>query len=165
MYACKENTKKTKFFVGITVKQIKFIIHPEFMVVNHIIADQFIQNLKSYPNKVHDLLSEIKISLKKQRLEKGIKLQIHKITRITDNNGKIEYHGRTYANNVVALEPSWIRKNFEFSEPELSRIQPGSNATLLFAYVIPWYSILPLLSVMRVIFCICGFIIFSNLCF
>ena len=32
----------SKLFVGITVKQRKFIIHPEFMVTNHIIADQFI---------------------------------------------------------------------------------------------------------------------------
>ena len=55
--------EKSKLFVGITVKQIKFIIHPEFMVVNHIIADQFIQNLKSNPNKVHDLPSEMKRSL------------------------------------------------------------------------------------------------------
>ena len=73
--------------------------------VRVIIADQFIQNLKSNPNKVHDLPSEMKRSLKKQRLEKIIKLQIHKITRITDNNGKTEYHGRTYTNNVVSLEP------------------------------------------------------------
>ena len=51
---------KKKFFVGITVKQIKFIIQPEFMVANHKIADQFIQNLKSNPNKVHDLPSEMK---------------------------------------------------------------------------------------------------------
>ena len=49
--------QKNKFFVGITVKQRKFIIHPEFMVANHIIADQFIQYLKSNPNKVHELPS------------------------------------------------------------------------------------------------------------
>ena len=110
--------KISKFFVGITVKQIKFIIHPKFMVAKHIIAYKFIQNLKSNPNKVHDLQNEMKRSLKKQRLEKSIKLQIHKITRITYNNGETEYHGRTYANNVVALEPGWIRENFEFSEPE-----------------------------------------------
>ena len=109
--------QKSKFFVGITVKQIKFIIHPEFMVANHIIADQFIQNLKSNPNKVHDLPSEMKRSLKKQRLEKSIKLQIQKITCITDNNGETEYYGSTYANNVVVLEPGWIRDNFEFCEP------------------------------------------------
>ena len=48
---------------------------------------------------------------------------------------------------------------------KLSRIQPGSNATTLFAYVIPWYYVLPLLSVMRVILCICSLILFSNLCF
>ena len=92
------------------------------MVANRIISDQFIQNLKSNPNKVHDLLSEMKRSLKKKRLEKSIKLQIHKITRITDNNGKIEYNGRKYANNVVALEPGWICDNFEFCEPEFYKL-------------------------------------------
>ena len=35
--------QKIKFFVGIKDKQRKFIIHPEFMVANHIIADQFIK--------------------------------------------------------------------------------------------------------------------------
>ena len=80
--------QKSKFFVGITDKQRKFIIHPEFMVANQKITDQFIQNLKSNPNKVHDLTGEMKRLLKKQRSEKSIKLQIHKITLITDNNGK-----------------------------------------------------------------------------
>ena len=61
---------KSKFFVGITDKQRKFIIHPEFMVSNQNITDHFIQNLKSNPNKVHNLTGEMKISLKKQRLEK-----------------------------------------------------------------------------------------------
>ena len=56
--------KKSKFFVGITFKQRNFIIHPEFMVANHIIVDQFIQNLKSNPNKFHDLPGEMKRSLK-----------------------------------------------------------------------------------------------------
>ena len=108
---------KSKFFVGIKNKQRKFIIHPEFMVANKEIKDQFIKNLKSNPKKVHDLTGEMKKSLKKQRLETSIKPQIHKITRITDNNGKTEYHGRTYANNEVAYEPGWIRENFELSEP------------------------------------------------
>ena len=62
--------QKSKFFVGITGKQRKFIMHPEFMVANHIIADQFIQNIKSNPKNVHDLLIEMKRSIKKQRLEK-----------------------------------------------------------------------------------------------
>ena len=39
--------QKSKFFVCITVKQRKFTIHPEFLVSNHKIADQFIQNLKN----------------------------------------------------------------------------------------------------------------------
>ena len=85
--------KKTKFFVVNIVKQTKFIIHPEVMVANHIIADQIIQNLKSNQNKVHDLPSEMKRSLKKTETRKIIKLQIQKITRITDNNGETEYHG------------------------------------------------------------------------
>ena len=55
--------QKRKLFVVIAVKQRKFIIHPEFIVANHIIADQFIQNLKSNPNKVHDLPSVMKRSL------------------------------------------------------------------------------------------------------
>ena len=55
--------QKIKFFVGITVKQRKFIIHPELMVAKHKIADQFIQNIKSNQNKVHDLPSEMKRSL------------------------------------------------------------------------------------------------------
>ena len=105
--------QKSNLFVGITDKQRRFIIHPEFMVANHKITDQFIQNLKSNPNKVHDLTGEMKRLLKKQRLVKIIKPQIHKITRITDNIGKIDYHGRKYANQLVALEPGWIREIFE----------------------------------------------------
>ena len=31
--------QKSKFFVGITIKERKFIIHPEFTVTNHIIVD------------------------------------------------------------------------------------------------------------------------------
>ena len=54
---------KSKFFVGITSKQIKYIIHPDFMVANQEITDQFIQNIKSNPNKVHDLTGEMKKSL------------------------------------------------------------------------------------------------------
>ena len=50
---------KSKLFVGITSKQRKYIIHPDFMVANQEITDQFIQNLKSNPNKVHDLTGEI----------------------------------------------------------------------------------------------------------
>ena len=54
---------KSKFFVGIKNKQRKFIIHPDFMVANQEITDQFIQNLKSNPHKVHDLTGEMKKSL------------------------------------------------------------------------------------------------------
>ena len=54
---------KSKFFVGITKKQRKYIIHPEFMVANQESTDQFIQNIKSNPNKVHYLTGEMKKSL------------------------------------------------------------------------------------------------------
>ena len=53
---------KIKFFVGIKNKQIKYIIHPDFMVANQEIIDQFIHNLKSNPNQVHDLTGEMKKS-------------------------------------------------------------------------------------------------------
>ena len=66
----------------------KYIIHPEFMVATQEIIYQFIKTIKSNPNKVHDLTVEMNKSLKKQILKTSIKLQIHKITRITDNNGK-----------------------------------------------------------------------------
>ena len=48
------------------------------MVSNHIIADKFIQNLKSNPNKVHDLTGEMNRSLLNQRLEK---VSNHKYTK------------------------------------------------------------------------------------
>ena len=54
---------KSNLFVGITNKQIKYIIHPNFMVASQEITDQFIQNLKRNPNRVHDLTGEMKKSL------------------------------------------------------------------------------------------------------
>ena len=87
------------------------------MVANQEITDQFIQNLKSNPNKVHDLTGEMN-KLKKQILETSIHTQIHKISHITDSNGKTKYLGRTFIKNEVALEQCWIREIFEFSEPD-----------------------------------------------
>ena len=55
--------QKNKFFVGITLKKRKFIIHPEFMVANQKLTDQFIHNIKSNPNKFHDLTGEMNRSL------------------------------------------------------------------------------------------------------
>ena len=55
---------KNKFFIGITNKQREYIIHPDFMVANQEITDQFIQNLKINPNKVNDLTGEMNKSLK-----------------------------------------------------------------------------------------------------
>ena len=54
---------KSKFFVGITNKQRKCIIHLDFMFANQEITNQFIQKIKSNPNKVHDLTGEMKKSL------------------------------------------------------------------------------------------------------
>ena len=51
-------------------------------------------------------------------METSINPQIHKITRIADNNVKTKYLGRTYANNEVAFKPGRISENFEFSEPD-----------------------------------------------
>ena len=56
---------KSKFFVGITNKQRKYIIHTDFMVDNEEITDQFIQNFKRIPNKVHNLTGEMKKLFKK----------------------------------------------------------------------------------------------------
>ena len=69
---------KSKFFVGITNKHRKYIIHPDFMFANQEITDQFIQNLKSNPNKVHDLTGEMKKSFK-NRDQKQV--SIHKSTK------------------------------------------------------------------------------------
>ena len=55
---------KRKFFVGITNKIYIYIIHPDLMVDNEEITDQFIQNLKSNLNKVHNLTGEMKKSFK-----------------------------------------------------------------------------------------------------
>ena len=55
-------------------------------------------------------------------MEKSIKSQIHKITRINENNGKTDYHGWTYAKQLVPLEPGWICEIFEFREPEFYKL-------------------------------------------
>ena len=53
---------KSKFLVGITNKKTKYTIHPDFMVANQEITDQFIHNIKSNPNKVYGLTGEMKKS-------------------------------------------------------------------------------------------------------
>ena len=79
--------KTSKFFVGISSKKRKFIIHPEFFDANNIISDPFIENLKRKPNMVHDLLRQMNTPQKKW-LENSVKHQIHQILRITRKNGK-----------------------------------------------------------------------------
>ena len=69
---------KSKFFVGITNKQRKYIIHPDFMVANQEITYQFIRNLKRNPNKVHDLTGEMNKSFKKRDCKQ---VSIHKYTK------------------------------------------------------------------------------------
>ena len=60
------------------VLQKKIIIHPDFMVANQEITNQFIQNLKINPNKVHDLTGEMKKSFKKRDWKQ---VSIHKYTK------------------------------------------------------------------------------------
>ena len=65
MYAIKQITEKQ--VLRWDYKQTKkYIIHPDFMVANQEIIDQFIQNLKINPNKVHDLTGEMKKSFLKK---------------------------------------------------------------------------------------------------
>ena len=61
MYAIKEITEEQVLCWD--YKQTnKNIIHPNFMVDNKEITNQFIQNLKSNPKKVHNLTGEMKKS-------------------------------------------------------------------------------------------------------
>ena len=45
-------------------------------------------------------------------MENSVKHQIHQILRITRNDCKTEYSGRTYAKNEVVLKPVWISDAF-----------------------------------------------------
>ena len=91
------NRKTTrKLFFGIIYKKRKFIIHPRFCDAKNIFSHPFIQNIKNKPNMVQDLSRQIRIPLKKHRLENSIKQKIHQIIRITSKNGKTEYRGRKY---------------------------------------------------------------------
>ena len=110
MYAIKEITEEQVLCWD--YKQTKTnIIHPDFMVDNKEITDQFVQNLKRTSNKVQNLTGVMKKSFKKQRLETNILPQIHKISRITDSYGITTYLGRKFNNNEVPLEQCWIREN------------------------------------------------------
>ena len=51
-------------------------------------------------------------------METNILPQIHKISGITDSNGKTKYLGRTFTNNEVAVEKCLICEIFEYSEPD-----------------------------------------------
>ena len=96
----------------------KFIIHPEFLDANNILSHPFIHNLKHEPNMVQDLSRQMKISLKKQKLDNSVKHQIHLIIRIASKNGKTEYRGRTYVKNEVLIELGCISNAFELHGPE-----------------------------------------------
>ena len=55
----------SKFFVGVTVKGRKFIIHEEYFDAKNIFSHQFLQNLKHRPNMVQHLSKKTKKALKK----------------------------------------------------------------------------------------------------
>ena len=54
-----------KFFVGITYKKRKFIIHPEYFDANNIFSHSFIHNIKHKPNMVQYLSIQMNMALKK----------------------------------------------------------------------------------------------------
>ena len=58
----RRNTTR-KFFVGITYKKRKFIIHPEYFDANNIFSHPFIKNIRHKPNKVQDLSRKMRITL------------------------------------------------------------------------------------------------------
>ena len=62
---CVRLKRKTtsKFFVVITHKISKFIVHPGYLDANNIFSHLFIENLKHKPNMVQELSRHMKISL------------------------------------------------------------------------------------------------------
>ena len=72
-------------------------------------------------------------------METNIHPQIHKISCITDSYGITTYLGRIFNNNEVPLEQCWIRKNFEFSEPDFYKqvTDRGSGLTGHKTYTVP----------------------------
>ena len=60
MYAIKEINEKKVLRWDYKQTNKKYDIHPDFMVANQEITDQFIQNIKSNPNKFHDLTGKMK---------------------------------------------------------------------------------------------------------
>ena len=69
----------------------------------NIFSHSFIHNLKHKPKIFQDLSIQMKISLKKHRLDNSVKQKIQHIQCITDRDGKTEYRGRKYAKNDVVL--------------------------------------------------------------
>ena len=89
---------KSKFFVGITNKQIKYIIHPVFMIANQEITDHFIQNLKNNPNKVHDLTGEMRKAFKNRdwkQVSTHKYIKSHTSLTITVKINSVEGHMQT----------------------------------------------------------------------
>ena len=66
-----------KSFFGITKKERKFIIHPEFFDASNILSHLFIQNLKHKPNMVQYLSRKMKKSLLKHILDNSVNHQMH----------------------------------------------------------------------------------------
>ena len=73
MYANKEITEEQ-----VLLWDYKNIIHPDFMVDNKEITDQFIQNLNRKQNKVHNLTGEMKKSFKSRDWKQ---ISFHKYTK------------------------------------------------------------------------------------
>ena len=76
---CLRRKTKSKLFVGITHKKRKLIIYPEYFDANNIFSNLFTHNLKHKANMIQELSIQMKIALKKQRLENSFKQQIHQI--------------------------------------------------------------------------------------
>ena len=55
-------------------------------------------------------------------MENSVKHKINQILRITENNSKTEYRGRTCAKNEVVLEPGIVSDAFEFRGPEFYKL-------------------------------------------
>jgi hypothetical protein len=109
---------RSKFFVGITGKGRKFIVHEKFFNSNTIFSFHFIQNVKKNSNEEHKLTAAMKAKLKKQRLLYSVNYQIIRIAKTTDKNKAIVYKGWSLKEAGVLLDLEWIEENFKVREPE-----------------------------------------------
>eukprot|EP00978_Attheya_sp_CCMP212_P022812 scaffold68740_cov63-Attheya_sp.AAC.1 len=118
--SCKrlQTNKKSKFFVGVTAKGRKFIVHEEYFDSNKIFSFPFLANVKKNSNVDHKLTSAMKQKLKKQRLLYSVHYQIVRIAKVTDKNKATVYRGWSLKEVSVILDLYWIEENFKIREPE-----------------------------------------------